>query len=67
MDELDRIILHMAICAYMPGNPTGKIWKMANKYRKSTKCKEVKRVMNKIRKSTQPIEPLKLLAGNLFN
>jgi len=56
MSELDHITVLMGLAAYSSSKPRYHIWKLARRYKKSTKNPDVKRIMNKILKDANPVD-----------
>ncbi len=59
MSELDHITVLMGLAAYSSPKPRYHIWKLAKRYKKSTKNPDVKRIMNKILKDVHPTDSVK--------
>ncbi len=67
MSELDHITVLMGLCAYSSPKPRYHIWKIAKRYKKSTKNPEVKRIMNKILKDVNPAESVMDVVNDYIN
>jgi hypothetical protein len=66
MSEMDRITLHMCICLERSNKPLYHIWRMAKHYRRKTKDKNVKLILNKIIRDPHAISKLREVSDELY-
>ena len=67
MGELDRITLHMALCLEVSYKPRFHLWRIAKKYKRKSKNKNVILAMNAVLRDVQPELNVRSITDELFN
>ena len=67
MGELDRITLHMALCLEVSYKPRFHLWRIAKKYKRKSKNKNVILAMNAVLRDVQPELNVRIITNEHFN